>query len=265
MPGALFVALFVLPLLIMVLQSFADPKGPSGTYGAIVTNPALYGPLLYTFEVAATVTVATLVLAYPVAVLVSTLQGRWLTLALALVVIPFWTSTVIRTYAWIVLVQRRGILNEAMLALGLIDRPLRLIGSDAVVQIAMVHLMLPFMILPLLNALRSIDRVYLQAASVLGANPFQQFMRVYLPLSLPGVSAGCALVFISTLGFYVTPALLGGSNLMISVLIEQQASRLLNWPLASALGTLLLLISCALFLLYERMLSRVGVAGKDAA
>lgn len=254
LPLAMLVVLFIVPLAIMARQSFSAEQGAFSTYIGIFTNPSLYWTLVYTFQVAAVVTVAALVLSYPVAFLVSNLKGRWLTISLALILIPFWTSTVIRTYAWIVLLQRRGVLNEALLGSGLIDRPLRLMGTDLAMQVAMIHVMLPFMLLPLLNAFRGIDPVYLRAASVLGANPFWQFLRVYLPLSLPGVSAGCALVFITSLGFYVTPALLGGSRPMIAVMIETQASRLLNWPMASALGTVLLLMTCGFFFLYERAL-----------
>jgi ABC-type spermidine/putrescine transport system permease subunit I len=257
LPLAMLAVLFVLPLAIMARQSFSADGGMFSTYVGIATNPALYWPLIYTFWVAALVTLATLILSYPVAFIVSNLKGRWLTISFALILIPFWTSTVIRTYAWIVLLQRRGVLNEALLGMGVIDRPLRLMGTDMGMQIAMVHVMLPFMMLPLLNAFRGIDPVYLRAASVLGANPFRQFLRVYLPLSLPGVSAGCALVFITSLGFYVTPALLGGSQQMAAVMIETQASRLLNWPMASALGTVLLVMTCLLFFIYERALSRL--------
>ena len=118
--------------------------------------------------------------------------------------------------------------------------------------------MLPFMILPLLSTMRGIDNNLLRAAAVMGANPFRQFISVYLPLSMPGVSAGCVLVFITSLGFYITPALLGGQRTMVAVLIEQQASRLLNWPLASALATILLVLTCALFVIYERTMRQTG-------
>jgi len=255
LPLGMLLILFVIPLAIMARESLSDERGAFATYVEIATNAGLYWSLIYTFQVAAIVTIATLILSYPVAFIVSSLKGRWLTIAFALILIPFWTSTVIRTYAWIVLMQRRGIVNDTLLGVGAIERPLRLMGTDLAMQIAMIHVMLPFMMLPLLNAFRGIDPVYLRAASVLGANPFWQFLRIYLPLSLPGVSAGCALVFITSLGFYVTPALIGGSQPMIAVMIETQASRLLDWPMASALGTVLLLITCLFFFLYERALN----------
>ena len=248
----MLVLFFALPLFTMIGQSLTGKQGTFATYHNILTQPGLLVPIIYTFGVALTVTLFALVLSYPVAFVISSLRGRLFTLSMALILIPFWTSTVIRTYAWIVLLQRRGVLNELLLASGIITHPLRLTGSDFGMQIAMVHIMLPFMMLPLLNTMRGIDRTYLRAASVLGANPFWQFTRVFLPLSLPGVSAGCTLVFISSLGFYITPALLGGSNTMIAVLIEQEASRLLDWPTASALGTVLLVLTCLLYVVYER-------------
>lgn len=260
-PLALLALFFVAPLLGVLAQSFSAPAGPFATYARIAGDGALRYSLLYTFQTAAIVTFAALVLSYPVALLVSRAQGRWLALGMVLVLVPFWTSAVIRSYAWLVLLQRRGVVNELMLALGLIDKPLRLANTDLGTHVAMVQIMLPFMILPLISAMRGIDASVLRAAAILGANPWRQFVHVYLPLSMPGVGAGCVLVFISTLGFYITPALLGGSSPMIAVAIEQQVSRLLDWPLASALAAVLLILTCALFMLYERLNRRLAGAG----
>ena len=258
LPLALLLFLFVAPLAVVLLQSVWQDGFTLASYAAVLGNAGTLGSLGYTFRIAATVTVAALLLSYPVAYVVSRARGSLLHLAIAMVLVPFWTSTVIRTYAWIVVLQRRGILNDLLIASGVTDQPLRLMNNGVGMQIAMVHIMLPFMILPLLSAMRGIDDTLLRAASVLGANPLRQFVSVYLPLSLPGVAAGCSLVFISSLGFYITPALIGGPNMMAAVLIEQQASRLLNWPLASALATILLVLTCLLFLLYERTLRRLG-------
>lgn len=262
-PLLLLGALFVVPLATVIHQSLNGPNGVFAEYARALTDRSSVTVVLYTFRVAATVTLFALLLGYPVAFLVSRARGSRLNLLLALILIPFWTSTVIRTYAWLVLFQRRGVLNDILLDIGLIERPLRLVGSSVGMQIAMIHIMLPFMILPLLSTMRGIDQSYLRAGAVLGANPLRQFLWIYLPLSLPGVAAGCCLVFITSLGFYITPAVLGGNSMMIAVLIEQQASRLLDWPFASALATLLLLVTCALFLLYERLLRRTG-AGRAA-
>lgn len=259
LPPLLFLgALFVVPLVTVIQQSLSGPGGVLAEYVRALTDRSSVTVLLYTFRVAAVVTLVTLVLGYPVAFLVSRARGSRLNLLLALILIPFWTSTVIRTYAWLVLFQRRGILNDFLLDIGLIERPLRLVGSSLGMQIAMVHIMLPFMILPLLSTMRGIDSNYLRAGAVLGANPLRQFLWIYLPLSVPGITAGCTLVFITSLGFYITPAVLGGNSLMIAVLIEQQASRLLDWPFASALATILLAVTCLMFLIYERTMRYAG-------
>ena len=262
-PLFVLLAFFLVPLATVVLQSFAGAGGTFGQYIRILSEGSALTVLLYTFQVSALVTIGTLLLGYPVAYVVSTANGKLLTLYLILILIPFWTSTVIRTYAWIVILQRRGVLNEALMSLDLIDRPLRLVSNGVGMQMAMIHIMLPFMILPLLSAMRGIDPTYVRAGAVLGANPLRQFVSIYLPLSMPGISAGCILVFISSLGFYITPSLLGGQNMMVAVLIEQQASRLLDWPFGSALATVLLAVTCVLYLIYERIIRYAG-GGKFA-
>jgi len=262
-PLALLGLFFVLPLLTVIGTSISDEAGWHSQYLEIIRNPTTMSVVLYTFQTALLVTIGALVLSYPVAFFVSRLKGTLLHLSLAMILIPFWTSTVIRTYSWIVIFQRKGILNDALTGLELIDKPLRLVSNGVGMQIAMIHIMLPFMILPLLSAMRGIDHNLLRAAAVMGANPLRQFISVYLPLTVPGISAGCVLVFITSLGFYITPALLGGQRTMVAVLIEQQASRLLNWPLASALATLLLMLTCILFFVYERAMRHVA-GGKSA-
>jgi ABC-type spermidine/putrescine transport system permease subunit I len=262
-PLILLLAFFVIPLSDVVLQSFLGAQPFYAQYAQVFLQSSNLSVLLYTFQTAAVITICTLILSYPVAFVVSRAKGNLLHLSLALILIPFWTSTVIRTYAWIVILQRRGVLNEILLSSGWIERPLKLMSNGVGMQIAMIHIMLPFMIIPLLSTMRGIDGNLLRAAAVLGANPLRQFMSVYLPLSLPGVSAGCILVFISSLGFYITPSLLGGQKTMVAVLIEQQASRLLNWPMASALATVLLVVTCLLFILYERAIRHAG-GGKPA-
>jgi ABC-type spermidine/putrescine transport system permease subunit I len=266
-PALLLAGFFVAPLLTLVVRSVAEPEPGFTQYETIFSQPSTLSVLLYTFETAAIVTIGALLLSYPVAYFVSRARGSLLHLCLGLILIPFWTSTVIRSYAWMVILQRRGVLNEFLIDMGWIERPMMLASNGIGMQIAMIHIMLPFMILPLLSTMRGIDGTLLRAAAVMGANPFRQFVSVYLPLSLPGVSAGCVLVFISSLGFYITPALLGGQKTMAAVLIAEQASRLLNWPLASALATILLVLTCALFIAYERLMRRAagGKAEGEAA
>jgi putative spermidine/putrescine transport system permease protein/mannopine transport system permease protein len=261
-PGLVLAIFFIWPLAQVAIRSIVEPEIGLGNYARIFGTTTYVRVILNTMTLAATVALVTLVLAYPVAWMVSDARGSLLYLFLALILIPFWTSVVIRTFAWMVLFQRRGVLNSFLLSAGLIDQPLRLMHNSIGVHIGMVHILLPFMILPLLSAMRAIDPTVMRAASVLGANPLRQFVHIYLPLTMPGVSAGFLLVFISALGFFITPALLGGpENMTIAVLIEQQTSRLLDWPMASALASLLLAATALLYLLYDRVSRHLGAAG----
>ncbi len=259
----LFLLLFFLwPLFTVVTRSFGVDEPFFVHFLTVFERSSYIRVLGYTFQVAATVTVLCLLIAYPVAALIARLKGGWLQISFALILVPFWTSTVIRTYAWMVLFQRKGVINGFLIDLGLVDTPLRLMHNNIGVHIGMVHIMLPFMLLPLISAFRNIDPSYMRAAGVLGANPIRAFWHVYLPLSMPGVSAGVALVFITSLGFYITPALLGGAqNMMVAVLIEQQVSITVNWELASALASLLLILTVALYIVYDRVARRAGAGG----
>jgi mannopine transport system permease protein len=175
---------------------------------------------------------------------------------LAAVLLPLWTSLLVRTAAWFILLQDNGLINRGLMALGLIDRPLPLIFNRTGVVIAMTHVLLPFMILPIYSALRSIPDDLVKAARNLGAGSLQAFQSVTLPLSLPGVAAGVLMTFILALGFYITPALVGGARtLMMSTLIAQQTTELLNWPFASALSAVLLMTTLVLVILFRRTLS----------
>jgi ABC-type spermidine/putrescine transport system permease subunit I len=261
-PGAVLAIFFVWPLLQLVIRSLVEPETGLGNYARIFATTTYLRVIANTMTLAATVALVTLVLAYPVAWMVSAARGSRLYFLLALILIPFWTSVVIRTFAWMVLFQRRGVLNNFLVSSGFIEQPLRLMHNSIGVHIGMVHILLPFMVLPLLSAMRSIDPTIMRAASVLGANPLRQFLHVYLPLTMPGVSAGILLVFISSLGFFITPALLGGpQNMTIAVLIEQQTSRLLDWPMASALASLLLVATALLYVVYDRISRQLGAAG----
>ncbi|WP_435171269.1 ABC transporter permease [Falsirhodobacter sp. 1013] len=245
--------LFLVPLVAIIGQSFASPDGTFDAYRRILTSGGSLASLFYTFRVAVAVTLLSLILAYPVAYFIANARATLQLVLISMVLVPFWTSAVIRSYSWLVMLQRKGVVNDVLLGVGLIDRPLRLANTELGVHLAMVQVMLPFMALPLINAMRNINPGLMLAASILGANPLKQFLQVYLPLSGPGVLAGSALVFITTLGFYITPALLGGDGMMVAVMIEQQASRQLDWPLASALATLLLVSTCVFFLVIERL------------
>jgi putative spermidine/putrescine transport system permease protein/mannopine transport system permease protein len=251
----LFLAVFFMwPLLRVVVRSFVDPTLGLGNYARVFGDGPYLKVLGNTVETAAAVAALCLLIAYPVAYVMARLRGAWLHVMAACVLIPLWTSVVIRSYAWMVVFQRRGVLNDALLGLGLVDAPVYFLPGVLGVHVGMVHIMLPFMILPLVANMRAIDLTLLRAAEILGANPAMAFLRVFLPLSLPGINAGVALVFMTSLGFFITPALLGGpQHMMAAVLIEQQANTYLNWGLASALASTLLVLTLAIYIVYLRV------------
>lgn len=247
-PIAFLGLFFVWPLLRVLSRSVTEPSLGLSNYERILSGGPYLRVLLTTLQTAFSVTAICLLIAYPFAVYVASLRPSRANFMTGLLLIPLWTSVVIRSYAWMILFQKNGVLNEALIGLGWLDQPLQILQTSIAVQIGMVHILLPFMMLPLINNLRSLDRTLLRAGEVLGAGPVKLFLCVYLPLSMPGIAAGVSLVFISALGFYVTPALLGGaSNTMLAVLIEQQASTFLDWPLASALASMLLAVTAAIY------------------
>jgi len=252
LPAALLIVpFFIWPFLQIIRESFSSQDGFISQYVIICADPSIRAVIEYTFYVSALVTIITLLIGYPVAYVVTHLSKPLASACIVLIFLPFWVSAVIRTFSWMIILGRRGPLNEALLSLGIIDTPLRLINNGVGMIIAMVYIQIPFMVIPLINMMRSIDPSYMRAAAGLGANPFWQVLKVYLPLSFSGVMVGSILVFISSLGFFVTPALLGGSKTMLAVLISQEASRLLDWPLASALATFALMLTALLFAVYQ--------------
>jgi putative spermidine/putrescine transport system permease protein len=197
--------------------------------------------LLQTLWISFVVTLLSLACAYPLAYFMATASGRWAGLLLIVVLLPFWISVLVRTAAWIVILQNQGILNTVLLSLGFIAEPLELIFNRFGVYVAMVYVLLPFMVLPLYSVMKSIKPDQLRAAGSLGATPFGAFFSIYLPQTVPGVAAGCLLVFIQAVGFYVTPALVGGrKDQMISMAIANYALDLANWNMAAALSVVLL-------------------------
>ena len=210
-----------------------------------------------TLWISAMVTLICLVLGYPVAYVIAAQPPGRAAVLLFLVLLPFWTSLLVRTLAWVVLLQKEGVLNSLFLSLGIVQEPLKMIFNRFAVYVAMVHVLLPFMVLPLYSVMRSIPPSYVRAASSLGARPFTAFRRVYLPQTLPGIGAGCLMVFIQALGYYITPALVGGAeDQMISYFIAFYASRTVNWGMAAALSIMLLAATLALYAVYNRL---VGV------
>jgi putative spermidine/putrescine transport system permease protein len=237
---AFIVVLFVLPLGRMFQLSLFDPDYTLEHYAAFAESSAYLRVLLHTVWLALSVGLICLVLGYPVAYAINSTSPRTRRLFLIPVMLPYLTSLMVRTYAWMVLLGREGLVNQFF---GLLDLgPFKLMNNSLGVYVGMVHVLLPLMILPLCNTMRSIDMRLVHAAEGLGATPFQAFLRVFVPLSLPGVAAGLCLVFIVALGFFVTPAVLGGlENMTVSMMIENQVGAALNWGFASALGVLLLL------------------------
>jgi len=258
----LFTAVYLYPLSRLVAWSFFTPAPSLRHYRALLAEPAYLTAFANTVTLSVSVTVTTLVLGYPVAYLMTTLSPRARAVVLACVLVPFWTSILVRTFAWMVLLGRNGLLNGALVALGLVTSPVALIHNAIGVQIGMVHVLLPLMILPLYSVMVRIDAAWLRAARSLGAPPPQVFLHVFLPLSLPGIGAGCALVFLSSIGFFVTPALLGGpKQITIAMLIDLMINDLLNWGLGAALALMLLVVVTVLFVLFQRALGLDRVWG----
>lgn len=234
---------FLLPLGIVIYRSVGGLSLDPSQFIEIFSTPTYVYVLIQTFQTAVLSTFLALVIGFPIAHVIANARPFWAGIAFACVMVPLWTSVVTRTYAWIVLLGRRGFFNQTLIGSGFIDEPLTLMYNPFAVQVGMVQVLLPMMILPILSTMRQMDRTKLMAAAILGANPVRTFLHVYIPMCLPGILAGSVLVFITALGFYVTPALLGGdSNMMIAVLIEQQVTKTLNWPRASALATVLLVM-----------------------
>jgi len=210
--------------------------------------------LVRTFEISLVVTLIALLMAYPLSYWLSILPERQANLMLILVLLPFWTSVLVRIASWIVLLQSNGLVNRLLLWLGATDAPLPLLFNRVGVVIAMVHILLPFMILPLYSVMKTVPVNYMRAAVSLGSSPLHAFVRVYLPQTYPGVAAGCLLVFITSIGYYVTPALLGGpSDQMLSYYVAYYTNVEVNWGMASALGSVLLVTTLVLYGLYRKV------------
>jgi len=241
-----------------VLGALDLRRDASGSIGGAPVEERVFRVVLgRTLWIAAMVTLMCLVLGYPVAYVIAAQPPGRASALLFLVLLPFWTSLLVRTVAWVVLLQKEGVLNSLFLSLGLVHEPLKMIFNRFAVYVAMVHVLLPFMVLPLYSVMRSIPPSYVRAASSLGARPFTAFRRVYLPQTLPGIGAGCLMVFIQALGYYITPALVGGADdQMISYFIAFYASRTVNWGMAAALSIMLLAATLALYAVYNRL---VGV------
>jgi len=235
-------------------------------YRRMLEQPSYGRTFVTTFKVSLLTTGLCILAGYPLAYVLSQLPRRAANLCLIAVLLPFWTSLLVRTYAWLVLLQRKGLLNQWGLQLGWWDEPLALVHNLTGTLIGMVHIMLPFLVLPLLGAMRAIDKDYLLAASSLGASPARAFWSVFFPLSVPGLLAGTLIVFILCLGFYVTPAVLGGGKVvMVSNHIANDIELFFNWGAASALGVVLLALTLAILWAATKLLRLEQVLGAGHA
>ena len=246
----------VVPVLWLSSLSFVNAAGALSleNYERIFTSSLYRNTFVVTLQISVAVTLACVLLGYPLCYWLAHQPPRRAGILMVFVLVPFWTSVLVRTYAWLVLLQRNGIINDTLMNIGLIDVPLKLANNLTGSIIGMIHIMLPFLVLPLYATMRGIDSDLVRAAVGLGSSPRSAFWRVYLPMSLPGLFAGTVLVFILSLGFFVTPALLGGGRVqMLAQRIESTITVYSNWGAASALGVVLLIIAVLVLWLMNRV------------
>jgi putative spermidine/putrescine transport system permease protein len=257
MPALLAILVVVfLPIFWLSSLSFYNVSGAFSmeNYERIFESDLYRRTFVVTFQISVSVTVISVLLGYPLCYWLSKMTDRKAAILMVFVLVPFWTSVLVRTYAWLVLLQRNGIINSTLMSLDVIEEPLQLAHNLTGSIIGMVHIMLPFLILPLYATMRSIDTDLVRAAVGLGSSPRKAFWHVFFPMSLPGLSAGIVLVFILSLGFYVTPALLGGGRVqMLAQRIESTITIYSNWGASSALGVVLLLMALVMIWLMNRV------------
>lgn len=228
----------------------------NGNITRVPVARALYTKVfIRTFWMSLMVTFWCLLLGYPVAWMLASLPLRYSNLLMILVLLPFWTSLLVRTASWIIVLQKEGIINHILMWAHITSEPIQLVYNRIGVYVAMVHILLPFMILPLYSVMKNIPPSYMRAAASLGANPIVAFFKVYLPQSKPGISAGCLLVFILAIGYYITPALVGGPrDQMLSYFIAFFTNNTINWGMASGLAVLLLSATVVLYIVFNRII-----------
>jgi ABC-type spermidine/putrescine transport system permease subunit I len=255
--GLAMLLAFNIPVVLMLGWAFASPEGPFAAWRELIERTVYVRVLGNTFRIAVIATVACALLGYPLAYWLRQLKGTARVIGLALVVLPFWVSILVRTYAWIVVLGNNGAVNRMLIDLGFVSEPLPLLYNELGVIIGTTNVLLPFLVLPLFAMMLRVDERVLQAASGLGAPPRTVFWRVFFPMTLPGLAAGSILVFILTLGFFITPAILGGGRVpMIANMTDILINRMPKWELAAALSTLLLLVTFACYAVYLRVSKR---------
>ncbi len=250
----LLLCFFLLPLAGLLLRSVSDPEWGLQHYRELVATSTYLKVMGNTFMVAAMVTLITVLVGFPVAWVLAIIPSRWGKLLMNILLLSMWTNLLVRTYAWMVLLQQTGVINKTLLSLGIIDEPLVMVNNLVGVTIGMTYVMVPFLVLPLHATMKSMDASILRAAAICGANSWQAFWRVLLPLAAPGLASGALMVFVMSLGYFVTPALLGGtSHMMLAELIAQLVQSLLNWGLAGAVALLLMVVTLGLYALQLRL------------
>ena len=267
LPAALLLlVIFVYPLLAIFKQSTFDPSFTLRHWERFFTGESYVTVLVNTFKISIITTLICLILGYPVAYLLSQASSRAVSLLMMPVLIPYFTSFLVRTFAWIVLLGGSGVVNSLLIRLGLVEYPLRLIYNAFAVYVSMAQILLVFMIMPMYGVMVGIDKNLPKAAQNLGASPFQAFLKVFFPLSMPGVISGCLMVFILALGFYVTPRLLGGpKETMLSMLIEFTVLRYgLDWGFAGVEALVLTGCTVSFMLVFRRYLRFEAIAGRGA-
>lgn len=260
----LILIILIIPVGWLFYVSFigADGQFSMENYQRMIERKSYARIFLTTFKISLLTTAICIAIGYPLAYFMSQLPKKSANLCLITVLLPFWTSLLVRTYAWLVLLQKRGLINDWGISIGLWDEPIKIVHNLSGTLIGMVHIMLPFLILPVYGAMRSINRDYVNAASNLGANSVRAFWSVFFPLSAPGLFAGSLIVFVLCLGFYVTPAVLGGGRvIMVSMKIASNIELFVNWGAASAMGVVLLLLTIAVLWLASRFLKLEQMVG----
>ena len=254
----LVTALIVIPVGWLFYLSFIGRDGSPSleNYERMVKSRAYIRIFITTFKISILTTIICAAIGYPLAYFMSQLSRKWANICMVGVLIPFWTSLLVRTYAWLVLLQKKGLLNNIAIELGFITEPVKFVHNTTGTLIGMVHIMLPFLILPLYANMRTINKDILKAASSLGATPTRAFWTVFFPMSLPGLLAGILIVFVLCLGFYVTPAILGGGKVIMAAMkISSNIELYFSWGAASALGVVLLVVTGMILFIASKLVS----------
>ncbi|GAA4327869.1 ABC transporter permease [Pigmentiphaga soli] len=251
---AVLTVLFLVPLAAVLAISVTDPQPGLGNYRLLLESRASQAIFLKTAQIGVIVTLLATAFGYLIAFAMIHGQRRWQTVILAGVLIPLWSSVLIRAFAWVTLLRSNGLVNQALMAAGIVDMPLELMRNDVGVVIGMVHVMIPLATLPIYSVMRGIDRRLVSAARTLGASETRAMLEVFAPLTLPGVAAAAVLVFVTSIGFYVIPAVLGGGKtVMIAEYIEVQINSTLRWGLGTMLAAVLLAAVGCLFAIGARI------------